>query len=78
MSATSFLDFPCCSACCRDEDIIYRSDRNLDQQSRDLDADEFDRRLGQKVGDSDRSFGDWAQAQPQEVDRDSEWRQQRR
>ena len=41
-----------------DADVIYRSDRNQSDQARDLEAEDFDRRLGQQSrGQSSRSDG---------------------
>ena len=59
---------------CRDQDIIYRSDRNVSDQ-KDPDEADFDRRLAELEGNGDRRFNDWI-PQPQEVDPD--WQQRRR
>lgn len=50
----------------------------MDEQKRDVEAEDFDRRLQEL--DGEQRFGDWAQArpQPQKADADAEWRQQRR
>lgn len=44
---------------CRDKDIIYRTDRDLDNQA-DLDSADFDRRLKELDQSSGRAFDDWA------------------
>lgn len=35
-----------------DRDLVYRSDRNLAEQARDVEAEDFDRRLAQSAGKS--------------------------
>ena len=59
---------------CRDQDIIYRSDRNVSDQ-KDPDEADFDRRLAELDSNGGRRFNDWI-PQPQEVDPD--WQQRRR
>jgi len=60
---------------CRDKDIIYRTDRDLSDQSKDLSQEDFDRRLDASSKGSGASKGrrydDWAPAK-QAVD--NEWK----
>jgi hypothetical protein len=55
---------------CRDTDIIYRTDRDLMDQNKDLSQEDFDRRLNSS---GSRRYDEWAPAK-QAVDADNEWR----
>lgn len=54
----------------RDTDIIYRTDRDLMDQNKDLSQEDFDRRLNSS---GSRRYDEWAPAK-QAVDADNEWR----
>ena len=53
---------------CRDDEIIYRTDRDLTDQKKDLSEEDFDNRLNASKG---RRYDDWAPAK-QPVD--NEWK----
>lgn len=57
----------------RDRDIIYRSDKKLDDN---MEGADFDRRLAD-LDDKGRPLSDWGIPQPQEVQADSEWGRRR-
>lgn len=57
---------------CRDKDIIYRTDRDVDDQQ-DLDAAEFDRRLKALDQPSGRNYDDWIPSKGQ-AGSEEQWR----
>lgn len=57
---------------CRDKDIIYRTDRDVDDQE-DLDKAEFDRRLKALDQPSGRKYEDWMPSK-QQASSEEQWR----
>ena len=52
----------------RDDEIIYRTDRDLTDQNKDLSQEDFDRKLNAPKG---RRYDDWA---PVKQPVDNEWK----
>lgn len=57
---------------CRDKDIIYRTDKDLDDQ-KDPDGADFDRRLRQLDQPSNRRYDDWVPSN-RTAESEEQWR----